>query len=268
LSTYTKFGDAGDQGASRAQADTQGHRLEFYSIPTGIKVYFKALLTSFSDQYTTNYNSEEVYGRMDPVQSYKSTSRTISVSIDIVSGSLEESKENIAKCGMLFNMLYPVYSSNSAGAGSIKAAPMFRVRLGNLIQTTKSNDTSSSDVETTGLLGTIGGFSYEPVVETGFYTDTPGSLYPKHVNLSFELTVQHEHGLGFEESSLKPRSKNFPYGPKPTAPGATPTYTTAPPDQEQLGILENVKNQDALQSGDINSLTQEQVDAVLDDILK
>ena len=80
--------------------DTQyktGQKIEFYHIPTDQAVDFKAYITDFSDDYSSNWESEEVYGRMDPIQTFKNTSREITISFDIVAGSLAEAKSNLEK---------------------------------------------------------------------------------------------------------------------------------------------------------------------------
>ena len=38
-------------------------------------------LTEFSDTLTTNWNKQEVYGRMDPIMNYQGTGRQISIGI-------------------------------------------------------------------------------------------------------------------------------------------------------------------------------------------
>ena len=68
--------------------------IEFYHIATGRTVKFKALLTNFSDNYDSQWSEEEVYGRMDPIKTFKSTKRTISLGWDVVAGSKKEAINN------------------------------------------------------------------------------------------------------------------------------------------------------------------------------
>ena len=101
MSNYTGFPTNPKLSNGTAyRANTMGHVIEIFSVHSGHSVKFKAFLTSFSDKYSTNYNSEEVYGRMDPVQLYKNTQRVISFAIDIPSESLEEAKANLDKCSL------------------------------------------------------------------------------------------------------------------------------------------------------------------------
>ena len=83
-----------------AQALKHGHRLEFYHVPTKSVVDFKAMITNFSDNYESSYDSEEVYGRMDPIQTFRSTKRTVTVEFDVVSASIGVAKQNKEKCAL------------------------------------------------------------------------------------------------------------------------------------------------------------------------
>ena len=78
-----------------------GQKIEFYHITTDQTVEFKAFLTEFNDQFTSNWESEEVYGRMDPIKTFKNTSREIALGFDIVAGSVDEAKGNLSKISTL-----------------------------------------------------------------------------------------------------------------------------------------------------------------------
>ena len=257
MSNYTGFPTSPKLSNGTAyQANTMGHVIEIFSVHSGHSVKFKAFLTSFSDKYSTNYNSEEVYGRMDPVQLYKNTQRVISFAIDIPSESLEEAKSNLDKCSLLASMQYPVFSADGPGisnATSIQAAPLFKIKFGNLIQNSNVN---AGDAQTGGLTGTIAGFDYSPETDAGFYDPKPygNTLYPKLVKISIEFTPQHEHGLGFTSSGAE-RVPNFPYGRSATIP-----VSNAPMTAEDRKIDNQNQLRNAIEEGDP---TQEQVDAAV-----
>ena len=116
----------------------KGQKIEFYHIPTNQSVDFKAYITDFSDDYSSNWESEEVYGRMDPIQTFKNTSREISIAFDIVAGSEAEAKSNLEKFSKLIGFLYPNYDMQheslvqgkvSVGANTISAAPLIKVKF-------------------------------------------------------------------------------------------------------------------------------------------
>tara|TARA_Y100001963_G_scaffold158902_1_gene260284 strand:+ start:2420 stop:3184 length:765 start_codon:yes stop_codon:yes gene_type:complete len=230
--------------------DTQyktGQKIEFYHIPTDQAVDFKAYITDFSDDYSSNWESEEVYGRMDPIQTFKNTSREITISFDIVAGSLAEAKSNLEKFSKLIGFLYPNYDMQhkslaqgkvSVGANTISAAPLMRVKFMNLIS---SANNPTGTAKESGLVCSCKGFSFKPNLDTGFAfdPDANGFLYPKFYNVSMGLTVLHSHPLGFNQEG-KTNIANFPYGvlggpvPKPkTNPNEGQDSTRQNPDDVQ-----------------------------------
>ena len=63
-----------------------------------------------------------------------------------------------------------------------------------------------------GLLGCIDGIQFNPNRDAGFFIDTESNneLLPKVFNISFNLDVQHEHTVGWNER-YEFISENFPY---------------------------------------------------------
>ena len=83
---------------SNRLAVQRGMVIDFYHVPTGYSVAFKGMVNSFSDQYSSEWNTETVYGRMDPIAMFQGTARTISIEWDVVAASAKEAKLNMAKC--------------------------------------------------------------------------------------------------------------------------------------------------------------------------
>ena len=182
----------------------QGYNLRIEHVPTGVAVRFPAFLTGYSDAYNVNWNSEEVFGRSDPIATYQNTRRAISISWQVVASSVEEARKNLLLINKLMALLYPLYDERSAncattdcgGASTINMGPLLRISFGNLIQ----------DAETGGgLLGYVNGFTVDPELDEGMFTytsrgpmGTSGVEYiPKSVRLNCEMTVLHEHSLGW-----------------------------------------------------------------------
>ena len=69
-------------------------------------------MTEFSDDFTSNWNSETVYGRMDPLVTFQNTQREITLGFDVVSDNAAQAQTNIAKVNRLIEFLYPVYDSD------------------------------------------------------------------------------------------------------------------------------------------------------------
>ena len=231
---YTSYTDP-----SNELANERKEYIEIYHIPTGLNVFFKAFLTEFSDTFSPEYNEEAVFGRMDPIATYKRTGRKITLGWSLPASDLNEAKENMAKMNRLIQMMYPVYDKASEGGNSattMRSGPIFKIKMGNLIMK-PGQKTTSGAAKLKGLPGIIGAFSYAPDLDAGVF-DPPestktepgiqkrvvgvyeGNLYPKSVKVSLNITVLHDTPLGFEvdgDDLVELRSKEnmparFPYG--------------------------------------------------------
>jgi len=188
-------------------------RLFITHVPTGYSVSFPAYLEMFSDAYTSQWNAEDVYGRMDPIATFTNTRRALSLAWNVPASDYEEAQSNVAKVNKLFSFLYPLYENESVGgATAINQSPLLRISFGNLIRNAKNGK---------GLLGYVNGFTFDPALEFGmFYAHSdaqeregdvfdenilpnskPGvQYYPKTFRLNCEFNVLHEHSLGFKRA--------------------------------------------------------------------
>ena len=181
--------------------------IEFYHVPTGHSVNFKAFLTQFDDTYASEWSSENVFGRMDPIMTFQRTGRQISIGFDVVAGSHLEADDNISRASLLLQMLYPTYEGGGGGATTIKSSPYFKLQFLNLASNAGMD---WSTAEESGLLGTISGFTMSPNLDVGFFQDLDGNnLYPKVFNLACTFTVLHQHSLGWVQKT--PLESSFPY---------------------------------------------------------
>ena len=218
-------------------AEFRGQFLEILHIPSGQSIKFKAYISDFQDKYDANWQSTDVYGRMDPVHQYQGTSRVISLDWVVPAYSVAEAKFNHEKSSLLFSMLYPNYTDNGvngrSSATQISTAPIFKVKFGNLIQD-PTFGAGEGTVEDAGLIGAISGFTYAPNIEAGFIDNTNatgyrntglldliqrtnsyangfiGQMYPKEVKLAMDYTVFHTNALGWNGTNK--RTLGFPYG--------------------------------------------------------
>ena len=53
-------------------------------LPTSKFVTFEGWVTSFSDQFSSNWTPTSVYGRMDPLVAFENTQRSITLGFDVV----------------------------------------------------------------------------------------------------------------------------------------------------------------------------------------
>ena len=202
MARYVEFPDSGDSGATSGQAE-RGQRIEIKSLASGDIIHFKAFVTSFSDSFNSSYESEEIYGRMDSVKTFKQTTREISVSFDLPAGSAREAESNLGKLAALARSLYPVY--DGVGTQSMKAPPLFKVKFMNLIQDVKTGQ---------GLVVTLDGFNFQPAIENGFFISESGkAMNPKLVQLELKMQVIHTHQVGSKPTGawLDARARKFPF---------------------------------------------------------
>lgn len=115
-------------------SDKNGMVIQFYHIatikksiqnkyPNGSQATFKAFLNTFKDNFKVNWNPKETYGRMDPIQTFKNTQRTINIEFDVPSNSLEEAVTNFRELEKLIMMQYPVYETVILGSTKNNASP-------------------------------------------------------------------------------------------------------------------------------------------------
>jgi len=83
-------------------------RVEYVADPTKFVQFGNFMLRSFKDTLSTKYNSEEVFGRMDPIMTYQGTGRKIDLGIDLVDADEQNMAQNLAAVSRLMQMQYPV----------------------------------------------------------------------------------------------------------------------------------------------------------------
>ena len=209
----------------------KGQKLSFFYVASGTEnpfiVEFKAFVTAFDDAYQSKWTPNSVYGRMDPIATFESTIRKISVSFDVPAYDNQEAKQNLEKMTSLIQMLYPVYDSHADTTESstqIIGAPLIRMKFGNLI--CRSPGGAALDVMTGGLLGYLDGINFTPDIDAGFH-DPSNKLYPMGFKLNCSFNVLHEHNMGFKisDGNLIPRTFAFPYDEAASAGPETETIS-------------------------------------------
>ena len=104
-------------------------KLTIKSVVTDLTVEFPAFLTDFSQTFDATWNTEDVFGRMDPIATYQGTKRTMSLGFDVPAGSIDAAKANLERCAGLVKMVYPVYINRV-----LSKPPLVRIRFANLIR--------------------------------------------------------------------------------------------------------------------------------------
>ena len=225
-------------------ANVKQQVISFFFEPTGENVYFKAFITTFSDTYSPNYNTSQVFGRTDPIHIYQNTSREISLAFDIPAASESEAFENLGRVQKLIHMLYPGYLDLGAGdpnALTLAEAPLVRLKIMNLLSkhedTNADGDTTpaesfsnyftkyrSSHEPSKGTLGVIKSCTFQHNLENpqhGVFYKGPNTILPKTISVSVSFTPFHEKTVGRRMSFINKEgklgtvnsiSKTFPYG--------------------------------------------------------
>jgi len=163
-----------------------------------------AFLTSFNQTFTSQWNEEEVYGRMDPIATFQGTRRSISLTFDLISSNVEIARDNLESCDKIAKFLYPSYANQYEKVTAkqakelqkqdkkpnvlgqvISKPPLVRVKYANLI--------CENEV---GQLGYLSGLDWSPSLDMGMFINGT-KLYPKVISLSFTLNVLHQGTKGF-----------------------------------------------------------------------
>lgn len=131
---------------------------------------FRAFLKSFSENISPSWNEEEYMGRVDNVSTYKSTSRSFSLSFVIAAMSPEGLASMWRKINNLCKMTYPTFRQ-----GIIDKSPIVRMRVGDVCADGSGN----------GLPGKINSISFS-------YDD---STWEIEKNLSLALSPALDWGI-------------------------------------------------------------------------
>lgn len=140
----------------------------FHDVRTNEIVSFHAFLTNLTDDYTASYDPIDTFGRVESIKMYKSTSRKISLSFHVISTNKNDYDVMWLKLNKLTTLVYPQfsegrklvddnYSIQAPFSQTIQAAPLTRLRIGDLI---KSNYSKFN-------LARLFGYSYDDTVFNG-----------------------------------------------------------------------------------------------------
>jgi len=122
----------------------------FHDVRTNEIISFWAFLESLSDSFTPEINSVSGFGRMDNVQIYKRTGRSISLTFMAVATNPEDFDEMWFAINKLVTLVYPQYSRGSQRESTTgdkfimpfsqipTASPLIRLRVGDLITSNRN----------------------------------------------------------------------------------------------------------------------------------
>ena len=121
----------------------------FHDLRTNEIVSFHAFLDNLSDSYQPQFTKTNGYGRIDPVQIYRSTTRSIRFSFYVAATSKEDFNDMWFKINKLTSLVYPQWSEGTklatmAGEEEstfimpfsqvLASSPVIRLRVGDVIK--------------------------------------------------------------------------------------------------------------------------------------
>tara|TARA_R100000008_G_scaffold81076_1_gene64005 strand:- start:1956 stop:2837 length:882 start_codon:yes stop_codon:yes gene_type:complete len=184
-----------------------------------------------SQNFSPHYNSEAVYGRMDPILTYQNTSRTMSIQFSCQAHHMLDGPlgvvNNIRNLNLLTQLLYPAYQNVAANQHTplaiLKSPPFFKITYGNYVGSFEpTGEILGSEG---GLTGVIENFSHElgeiprnaamaPLKKKMGKAGEPRyRVVPREIKVSFQFQVIHDKLVGWYDSAFSPGGygSNFPY---------------------------------------------------------
>ena len=169
--------------------------LPHFNIPDlDLPIEFPAFVTSFSDNYTSNWKAEQAFGFQDQVGIFQGTSRKITVGIKIMAQDAIASWEYQRDLNSIVASLYPAYAS-----GVPKSSPIIGIKMANLIQSSKTKSGF--------LWGWLDGFDLTPDFgDAGVFSvagkEGAAAMLPRMWEVSFAFNVIHKKRPGFSGATF------------------------------------------------------------------
>jgi len=245
-----KYGESNGAGGAYidgpdALANNSQMVVSFQHEPSATQVFFKAFIIAFNETYASDWVGESVFGRTDPIQLFKQTSRRIALALKVPAATHGEAFDNLARVQQLIQFLYPNYEKVGA-AQTIAQNPFVRMKVMNLARSTADFTVDPTETKRTaaesykkiyteykstadpnkGLLGVITSLTVNHNLDNpaiGVLAKERGSsnlVLPKMIELNLDFTVIHEETLGWiNKQEGTPGAFNnsdpyFPYGVK------------------------------------------------------
>lgn len=150
-------------------------------------VYFRPFIKSLSENFAPQWNLANYFGRVDPVATYKSTNRTVSLGFKLTCFSPEDLAANYRKLAWLSSMCYPEYEG-----GAYFAGPVVRLRVGDVIS-------SIGGATGKGLSGII--TSLDISYDDATWELTANQKLPRDIDVSVGFQVLHDRAIGITRTN-------------------------------------------------------------------
>jgi hypothetical protein len=200
--------------------------ISFFHVPSESDVFFKAFITTFQESYASDWNAETVFGRTDPIYTFKNTQRRITLAWKIPADSISDAYGNLARVQSLAQFLYPAYAEIGS-TNTLSQSPVIRLKVMNLAEKSNgaqiTNETgltlmnryTSTNDPSKGLLGVITSLNINHNLENreiGVIQIKSNTILPKMIEVSIDFAVIHESTLGWDANEqAKFKDPSFPY---------------------------------------------------------
>jgi hypothetical protein len=182
----------------------------FIQFPTtGDSLSFPAYLKGLTDTFAPSFTPVTVFGRMDDIPVYQSTKRSLSFSLAMPAYNEPHAREILKNINTIVKNLYPSYvNTDSADTKILNSPPLIRIKFANLI--------CDAANPARGLFGFLNGSIAitHGIESAGLFLiehQGDGVIYAKTYEVSFPMTVLHEHSPGWDENGNFISGEEFPY---------------------------------------------------------
>ncbi len=261
---YSSDGQGSYIDSTQTLANTAHMVVSFQHEPSGKAVFFKAFISAFNESYSSDWVAETVFGRSDPIQHFKQTTRRISLGVVIPAATNSEAYENLGRVQSLAQFLYPNYTKVNSGT-TLTQNPLVRLKVMNLARHVEKVDMSTNPSNADlykayqstsdagkGLLGVITSLNVVHNLDNpnmGVIAKGANTVLPKAIEINLDFTVIHEELLGWLDNGkglLQFNSPTFPYGVQ-----LSDTHAALPQGEAKLTPEEAKKNEQARIAGDV-----------------
>ena len=158
------------------------------------------------------------YGRMDPLQNYSSTSRSLRINFKMIKSEVYNGKDavsnNTLTANLLQQMMYPSYvKTGNQNTAVIKTPPYFRIKYGDIIGNfKKGKNMGLAGYITNVSVGTGGGYFSSGLLGNNLGLGVNDVKIPIEYSVEISFNVMHEHVVGWYDGSFADDGRiNFPF---------------------------------------------------------
>ena len=170
-------------------------------LPEVGNIIFTPQEPTISRTYSSKYNAEQVYGKMDPIVTFQNVNRTLKFAFqvqpigDATPAAVTALANNV---NLLATSLYPKYTAEAPGSPSIiKAPPFFRVRYDSMV------GSFGNGLEQRGLTGYITGLDIgTQKMSVNWAQGNNLKILPKIYEITFDFNVVHERKMGWYQDGF------------------------------------------------------------------